>query len=221
MEKYGQFAGVDKEFAGWDASEIAVLPVPYDRTSTWIKGADKGPLRLFEASCALEWYDMETDTEVYRRGIYSCPPLVTDASAEQMVKEVEGKVGGLLSAGKFVVTVGGEHSVSIGAVRAHNSMYGNMSVLHLDAHSDLRDEYNGTSYNHACVVSRIREINPVVQAGVRSMCAEEKERVEPGNIFYARDIVDNDAWMDQVAGRLTGHVYVTIDLDVFDPGIRY
>ena len=219
MEQYNVFADLDEAFRVRDRSKIAVLPVPYDKTSTWIKGADKGPLAIIEASGAVELYDIETDSEVYKRGIYTCDPIVTDSPPGEMVSQVEEKVARLLEDDKFVVTLGGEHSVSAGPVKAHSAKYEDFSVLQLDAHADLREEYEGSRYNHACIMARVRELCPVVQVGVRSMCAEEKGDLDPKSMFFAKDIIGRDDWIDKVVDRLSPNVYVTIDLDVFDPSI--
>lgn len=219
MKKTKGFAGLPDRYKGKQSSKIAVLPVPYDGTSTWIKGADKGPLAIVEASCAVELYDIETGLEAYKQGIYTCPTLKLDAAPEKMVKQVEKAVSGLIEDGKFVVMLGGEHSITTGAVRAHKAAYKDLSVLQLDAHSDLREEYEGSPYNHACVMARVKEICPIVQAGIRSMCVEEKDSYDPRSMFFAEDIVQGYDWMERVINRLSKDVYVTIDLDVFDPSI--
>ncbi|MFC1548322.1 agmatinase [Candidatus Omnitrophota bacterium] len=219
MKKYTRFTGSEGASEDFKTSEIAILPVSYDKTTTWVKGADKGPFALLGASPQLELYDIDTDSEVYTHGIYTCEPVSPNVPPEEMVREVEGKVAELLTADKFVVTIGGEHSVSIGAVRAHASKHNGLSVLHLDAHADLRDEYEGSPYNHACTAARVLETCPVVEVGVRSMSTEEKGKLAPENMFFAKDIVNRVGWVDKVIDRLSGDVYVTIDLDVFDPSI--
>ncbi|MDP8258137.1 MAG: agmatinase [Candidatus Aadella gelida] len=219
MREHCRFAEIDDSFAEWNVAKIAILPVPYDMTSTWIKGADKGPFAIFEASQALELYDIETDSEVYKNGIYTCPPLDVDPVPEKMVKEVENKVQELLASEKFTILVGGEHSVSIGSVKAHILKHGDISVLQLDAHSDLRDEYKSSRYNHACTGARIKEMCSLIQVGVRSLDACEKSSIIPENMFYAKDIIAKDDLGKDVLKRLSDKVYVTIDLDVFDPSI--
>ncbi|MBD3426609.1 MAG: agmatinase [Candidatus Omnitrophica bacterium] len=220
MEEYTRFTGPDGASTDLDRSSIVILPVPYDRTSTWIKGADKGPFALLEASPELELYDIETDHEVYTRGIYTSAPLeVGQMEPERMCRVVENEVSSLLDGGKFVVTLGGEHSVSIGAVRAHASKEEPLSVLSLDAHADLRDEYHSSRFNHACVGARIKELAHLVEVGVRSMSREEKGVLPEGDIFFARDIASSGTWIDEVLSRLSDKVYVTIDLDVFDPAL--
>ena len=222
------FAGLDKQFTALDMARIVILPVAYDITSTWIKGADKGPFAIIDASYALEFYDIETDFEVYRLGIHTCETRVIKAPPEEMVRIVERDVANLISAGKFIVLLGGEHSVTIGAVKAFAAKTENFSVLQLDAHADLRDEYEGSKCNHACVAARIKEqVDSLTQVGVRSMSIEEKDAVVPEKMFYARDIAGRqeargerrEAWVNKVVDQLSDNVYVTMDLDVFDPSI--
>jgi len=219
MNNQGRFAEIDKSFTEWDRAKIAVLPVPYDKTSTWVKGADKGPFAILKASQALELYDIETNSEVYKQGIHTCPVLDINSPPEEMVKQVQEKVSNLLDSDKFTVVIGGEHSVSIGSIMSHLNKYKNISILQLDAHPDLRDEYKGSRYNHACVGMRIKEMCPIIQVGFRSMDIEEKGRNVSENMFSAEDIVKNDSWIENVLERLSDDVYVTIDLDVFDSSI--
>lgn len=197
---------------------IAVLPVPYDGTSTWIKGADRGPEALLEASYNLEFYDIETETEVYKRGIATLEPVTESSSPEAMADEVERRVGQILDDGKFPVVIGGEHSVSIGAFRAMARRHPGLSILQLDAHSDMRDEYEGSPCNHACVMARAKELTQqITQVGIRSSAREEQHNIDPERIFYAHRIADDTAWQQRVSDQLSDEVYITIDLDVFDP----
>ena len=138
MEKLN-YGGLEEEFTDYENAKIVVLPVPYDGTSTWLKGADKGPEAILEASANMELYDIETDSEVYTKGIATLDPVTENASPEAMSDAVEMKVDALLNDKKFPVILGGEHSVSIGAFRAFAKHYENYSVLQLDAHSDMRD----------------------------------------------------------------------------------
>ena len=209
-----------EDFSGWKDSEIVILPVPYDETSTWIKGADKGPFAVLEASQEIELYDVETCAEAYKHGIHTLPHMdVSGLTPEIMTNKVREKTLELIDAKKFVVTLGGEHSVSIGPAKAHNERFDNMCVLQLDAHADLRQEYKGSRYNHACVMARIKEICPVVQVGIRSMCVEETENLVTDDIFFAHDIIKSVDWIKRVVGKLGLNVYVSIDLDVFDSSI--
>lgn len=182
MEKLN-YGGLEEEFTDYENAKIVVLPVPYDGTSTWLKGADKGPEAILEASANMELYDIETDSEVYTKGIATLDPVTENASPEAMSDAVEMKVAALLNDKKFPVILGGEHSVSIGAFRAFAKHYENYSVLQLDAHSDMRDSYEGSDHNHACVMARAKEMATVAQVGIRSSCIEEKHNIEPDRIF--------------------------------------
>lgn len=212
---YGDLPG---QYSAKDKSRIVVIPVPYDKTSTWIKGSDKGPAAITEASANMELYDIETDSEVYREGIYTDKPVKED-SPEEMVKSVKKRVEGYIKDGKFVVVMGGEHSVSIGAIFAHAEHYRHICVLQLDAHTDLREEYDGSKYNHACVMARAREKCPIIQVGIRSMDISETKSIDKNRLFLAEELHDKRDWAEEVVSRLSPNVYITIDLDVFDHSI--
>lgn len=172
MEKQN-YGGLDNEFTSYKDAKIVVLPVPYDGTSTWLKGADKGPDAILEASANMELYDIETDSEVYTQGIATLDPVTESSSPEAMSDAVEMQVDTLLKDKKFPVLLGGEHSVSIGSIRAFAKHYEDFSVLQLDAHSDMRDSYEGSDHNHACIMARAKEMASVAQVGIRSSCIEE------------------------------------------------
>ncbi len=216
MEKLN-YGGLEQEFADYENANIVVLPVPYDGTSTWLKGADKGPVAILEASANMELYDIETDSEVYTKGIATLEPVTEAASPEAMADAVEMRVDAILNDKKFPVILGGEHSVSIGVFRAFAKHYENYSVLQLDAHSDMRDTYEGSGHNHACVMARAMEMATVAQVGIRSSCSEEKHNIDPDRIFYAHEIKESSNWMYDVSEKLHDDVYITIDLDVLDP----
>ena len=221
--KQKQFGGLPEEYTRFENAKVVILPVPFDATSTWIKGADKGPEALIEASANMEVYDIVTDSEVYKIGIHTADPVYERKSPDKMVKEVQATVLQLLKKKKFPVVVGGEHSVSIGAIKAFAEYYKDkdFTVLQFDAHADLRREYEGLANNHACVMARAAEVAPIVQIGIRSMSFEEREDVQAGRIFYADTLMDsnNKTWMYDFLNKLTKNVYITIDLDVFDPSI--
>jgi len=214
--KYGNWP---KNYTNLKSAKIVILPVPYDGTSTWIKGADRGPIAIFEASAKMELYDIETNSEVYRQGIFTLKPIGGKGLPEEIVKKVKSEIAKYINQGKFIVLIGGEHSVSIGSIQAQAQVHKGLSVLQLDAHSDLRDEFNGSKYNHACVMARIKEICPIVQVGIRSMDISEKNKFDQKRMFYAERIKDNKNWQDKAIAKLTDKVYLTIDLDVFDPAI--
>jgi agmatinase len=222
------FGGLLGEYSKLSQAGIVIIPVPYDRTSTWIKGADKGPAAIIEASANMELYDIETDSEVYRKGIFTVDALkVRDLLPEDMIEKVNEKVLQYIGKEKFIVVLGGEHSVSVGSIKAHIEKNKSLTVLQLDAHSDLRDQYEGSKYNHACVMARAREMCPIVQVGIRSMDSSEKELMDRANVFFAEDIYSGfpqsggprTDWIDEVVSKLTDRVYITFDLDAFDPSI--
>jgi agmatinase len=213
------FGALAEKYSALENAEVVIIPVPYDRTSTWLKGADKGPAAIIEASANMELYDIETDSEVYRKGIFTDSPINCDGPPEEMIDVVAAKAAHYIKKGKFIVVIGGEHSVSIGSITAYAKHYKELTILQLDAHADLRPEYNGSKYNHACVMARARELAAIVQVGIRSMDLSEKEFMKSENAFFAEDIYKDRHWAAEAISRLTEKVYITIDLDVLDPSI--
>ena len=213
------YAGIPNTFAQLDKAKIVLIPVPYDGTSTWGKGADKGPEAFLEASENMELYDIETDTEVYKKGVYLAPPISQSKSPEAMVNAVHKTVKEYIKRNKFVTIFGGEHSISIGAIRAFNECFDNLSVLHIDAHADLRESYEGTPFNHACAVHEASKTTNLVQVGIRSMDAIENTFMDREKTFFAHEMVNDGYWVDNVIELLTENVFITFDLDAFDPSI--
>lgn len=213
------FLDMDDEFLQLESAAYVLLSVPYDGTSTFVKGADKGPQAILDASDSLELYDIQYDIDVSKAGVYTDHHEYNLSTPEAMVKSVYGRVSHFLDMGKRVAMVGGEHSVSVGAIRAMSERFPDLTVLQIDAHADLRDEYHGSPYNHACVMRRAQECARVVQVGIRSVCEEEQCNIVPENIFYAHNIVGRTGWEDEVVERLTGNVYISFDLDGLDPSI--
>jgi len=215
----GAFGAVPEEFCRYETASIAILPVPYDGTSTWMRGSSRGPQALIDASANLELYDIETDSEVFKHGIITLDPVSCPDDPEAMVTVVYERARRILEDGKFIVGIGGEHSISVGLVRATAEKFRNVSVLQFDAHSDTRNEYEDSPYNHACVMSRIGEICPYVQAGIRSMDSSELKRLNRDRTFFAHEIIKRSDVTCKMLKALTRNVYITIDLDVFDPSI--
>lgn len=213
------FGDFPMEYKSRATSKVALLPIAYDGTSTWKKGADKGPEAILEASQALEWYDGETDSEPFRIGIYTHDIIKEFYSPSQMVKFVQKKVSSIFAKNKFYVGVGGEHSVSIGAIYAVAEMFNNLTVVQIDAHGDLRDKYHGSKYNHACVMARAKEVANIVQIGIRSFDKCELQKMNPKTTFFAEDIYNNTNWIETAIDACTDNVFLTIDLDGFDPSI--
>jgi len=215
----GAFGALEPEYAQYPPSRIAILPIPYDGTVTWQKGTAQGPEALLAASTNMELYDIETDYEVFRQGITTLQPLECPQKPEDLVLKSTQKTSQLLTDGKFVVGIGGEHTISVGLVQAHAHHFPNLSVLQLDAHSDLRDEYEHSRYNHACVMARIREICPIMQVGIRSMDVSELPYLDKKRVVFAHEFHNSPEIYKKITNNLTDNVYLTIDLDVFDPAV--
>lgn len=211
--------GGEEVLYSYDESGIIIIPVPYDATSTYIRGADKGPAAVLEASPALEFYDIETGGEAHKAGIFTMEPVVTGPDPEEVTTAVYKTVSKLFAEDRFPVVIGGNHTVSIGAFRAAAEAFGSLTILQLDAHSDLRPLYEGSPLNHACVMARARECAPVVQVGIRSMAADELPFADKERIFYAHELWNNRALYSDALEQLSENVYITIDLDVFDPSV--
>lgn len=213
------FAGIDAEFAGYEDSSILLQPIPYDGTSTWGKGADRGFDHFLEAAENMEVYDIETDSEVFRKGVHILPVIDEKSSPESLYQVVLEKTTQLLQTEKFLTFFGGEHSISIGIIEAFRNKYPNLTVLQLDAHADLREEYNGSKYNHACAMHKACKTTNLVQVGIRSMDVCEKSFLKNENCFFAMDIAKGKEWEMSSIDRMTENVYVSIDLDVLNPAI--
>ncbi|HIC30880.1 MAG TPA: agmatinase [Flavobacteriaceae bacterium] len=213
------YAGIPEEFAKLEQAKVVLIPVPYDGTSTWQKGADKGPQAFLDASENMELYDIETDTEVYQQGVFLADAVTENSSPEAMVEAVHEATKRYIKKNKFVTIFGGEHSISIGTIRAFNEMYPNLTVLQLDAHADLRKEYEGSKCNHACAVYEASQTTNLIQIGIRSMDAIEKTVMDEEKTYFAHEMVEDSTWMDSAIDQMTDNVFITIDLDVFDPSI--
>lgn len=219
MKTNRTYAGIPEEYSRLEASKVVLIPVPYDGTSTWQKGADKGPDAFLEASENMELYDVETDSEVYKEGVYLADAITENSSPEIMINAVHQITKKYINKNKFVTLFGGEHSISIGSIRAFNECYSNLTVLHIDAHADLRKEYEGSSCNHACAVYEANQNTNLVQVGIRSMDVSETRVMNRDKVFFAHEMATNEYWMDDVVDLLTDTVFITFDLDALDPSI--
>ena len=217
------FGWLEPEFTDYDRAKAAVLPVPYDSTTTARAGAREGPQAIIDASADMELYDLAVDREPYRAGIHTLPELAVHAgSPAAMVDRVRQVAGELIDDGKLVVTLGGEHSITIGTALAHAERFPALSVLYLDAHADFRAEYLDTPYNHACALRRIAERGvPAVHVGMRSADVDELRALREMDIpsFPAHAFRRPIDVADEIIAGLRDDVYVSIDLDVFDSGI--
>lgn len=211
------YAGIPDKYARLDQAQVVLIPVPYDGTSTWQKGADKGPEAFLDASENMELFDIETRSEVYKKGVYLAPPVSEKSSPEKMVEAVYKTTRNYLQQDKFVTLVGGEHSISIGSIRAFNENFPDLTVVQLDAHADLRPEYEGSACNHACALYQASKTTNLIQVGIRSMDSKELEHMDENRVYFAHELYEQ--WMDDAIGQMTPNVFITIDLDAFDPSI--
>ncbi len=210
------FGDIPEAYGGEDAA-VVLQSIPYDGTSTWGKGANKGFEAFIEASRNMELYDIPTASEPYLKGIQTLRPALDFSSPEYMVDAVEQYTSSLLQKGQLITTFGGEHSITIGLLRAFRQKYGSLSVLQLDAHADLRAEYQGTTFNHACALHESSLKDNLVQVGIRSMDKSEMQFVNNEKIYYAHNLKQD--WAQEAISQLEDPVYITLDLDVFDPAI--
>lgn len=219
MNNFKTYAGIPEKYAKLDRSEIVLIPVPYDGTSSWQKGADKGFEAFLEATENMELYDIETNSEVYKKGVFIAEIIQEDTSPEAMVEQVYKNVKRYIQKNKFVTIFGGEHSISIGTIRAFKDSFKNLTVLHLDAHADLRDTYEGTTCNHACAVYEASKTTNLIQVGIRSMDISERHNMNTDKVFFAERMMLDDSWQDRAIELMTDQVFITFDVDVFDHSI--
>jgi len=217
----GAFLGLEPQEAAWESARVAVLPVPYDGTSTYQKGADQGPRALLAASAQVEFYDMQCHTEVHGVGICTLGELPVTAEVDpcRMADMVHEATAGLIAAQRFPVILGGEHSVSIGAIRAAQAAWEELTVVQVDAHADTREEYHHSPCNHACVMARAREGGPIVQVGIRSLDASELSAIDAARLHAAHRVHRDPHWLEKVRPQLTRRTWLTIDLDGLDSSI--
>lgn len=213
------FCNLDNKYSNYNDAEIVIIPIPFDATSTWIKGARYGPDAILSSSKHIELYDLETDTEVYKNGIYTDSAIVENSNIQLLVQKIEERILLHLKNKKFTIIVGGNHTVSIGAFKAFSKIYDELTIIQLDAHADLRDIYHGSKLNHACVMARAKELCSIVQVGIRSISKIETKKYDVDRTFFAHDIKETRHWYAEVSKKIEGKIYITIDVDVFDPSI--
>jgi len=216
------FGGLLGEQSRWEDSQVVFIPVLYDLTSTYLPGSRRGPLAILEASTHMELFDEEFGIDTSHVGFHTLEPLEAVASGpEAMVRQIQAYAQKVIRAKKFPVLIGGEHTVSLGMARAIKEKYPDVSFLQLDAHADLRNSFEGTSWSHACVGRRLMELGPLVQVGIRSLSQEENSLLKKGGVtsFFWHRLPDFPDWVERVCRALSPEVYVTIDLDVLDPAV--
>lgn len=217
-----RFCDIEDKYSSWKKARIVILPVSYDLTTSYKPGASIGPKAIIDASTHMEIYDDETGKEIYKLGIYTAEEIKPiKPEPEEIIKSVEKEIGAILKAGKFPVVLGGEHSITLGPVRAFKKKFKDFSVLQLDAHRDLRDSFQGSSYSHACIAKRIIELTSLTQVGIRSMSKDEAgKKYKNLKTFFMKDIIKSKDWIGRTIDSLdSDNVYVSIDMDAFDPSI--
>ena len=227
---------IPKQFIGSEAqttyeqAEVVILPIPYERTTTYRQGCQDGPEAIITASDQLEAYDIELEREIcHSQGIYTTEAiadtrLIPDLIPEVMLEQVTNKVSELIHDGKFTIALGGEHSITAAVVKAYQqALDRSFTVVQIDAHGDLRHSYEGSIYNHACVMRRILDLGlPTLGIGIRSICLEEAQLIKQQKIpvIWAREIAGDSNWIDRAIAKIaTEKVFITIDLDGLDPSL--
>lgn len=225
-DKYN-FLGLEREHSNYKDSQIVILSAPLEKTVTYGKGTSKGPKEILRSSHYVEFYDEEQSRELcFEKGICALEPMKFEKnSVEKSIAKIYKEIVKHLENEKFVVTLGGEHTLSYASIKAHTEKFDNLSILQFDAHSDLRDSYNGNKFSHACVMARVAEFNKnIIQVGIRAQDKEEAVFRKGTSIktFYAREIkmgMYGHNWQELVARNLSDNVYITFDLDAFDPSL--
>jgi agmatinase len=210
------YAGIPEKYAKLDTSKVVLIPVPFDGTINWQKGAVNGPKAFLDASENMELYDIETDSEVYKNGIFLADDVIETVSAEKMVRSVHATTKEYIRKNKFVTLVGGEHSISIGSIRAFNECFDNLTVVHVGAHANVRTEFEGTQYHNACALSDASQSTNLIQIGIRSMDTIEKTIVDEDKTFYAHEMVTDDYWMENAIDLMTNNVFLSFNLNALD-----
>jgi agmatinase len=218
----GEFGGTTPTTTDFDRARVVILPLPLDRTTSYVAGTRNGPHEILVASSHMELWDEETETDVHSIGIFTLPEMEFPfGTIDEVVREIRRVAGEIVGRGKFPVVIGGEHSITPPIVAALAERDPGLSVLQIDAHADLRDHYMGTPHNHACAMRRVLEYAPATQVGIRSLSPEEAAAIPslPTRVFYDFNMRNDARWMDRVVESLSDTVYVTIDVDGFDPAI--
>lgn len=220
MTKKNQiFAGIEGKHNAFENANILLQSIPYDGTSTWGKGADQGFEAFLDAAENMEIYDIETNSEVYKKGVHILDPILEKSTPEAVFESVYQNTQKLLQTNKFLTFFGGEHSISIGVIKAFYEAHPDITILQLDAHTDLRPQYHGSPYNHACALYDASRNTNLIQVGIRSMDTSELKYLDKDKCYFAEDMYGQTNWMNDSIEKMTDKVYITLDLDVFDPSI--
>jgi agmatinase len=218
----GEFGGTTPTTTDFEKARVVILPIPIDRTTSYVPGTRNGPHEILVASSHMELWDEETQTDVHSIGIFTLPEMeLPFGSMDEVVREIRRVAAEIVNRGKFPLILGGEHSITPAVVAAAAARHPGLSVLQIDAHADLRDSFMGTPHSHACAMRRTLDYARATQVGIRSLSAEEAAAIPtlPTSIFYDYNMRQNADWIDRVVETLSETVYITIDVDAFDPGI--
>ena len=221
-KKYQHFLG---ESPSYKESKFVVLPVPLEHTVSYGKGTSMGPSKILEASVELETYDIETKKEAIKDGVYTVEPVELNTNLDSFMNDLEKRVSSILDDSKIPIILGGEHSISAPIVKSFKNKYNDLSILHFDAHLDLRKKYEGTKYSHASVMRRILDelgVDKIVSLGIRSVSPEENKFINDTDkvkVFYAEDVLNNSFNPEELIKLLSQNVYISFDVDVFDPAV--
>jgi agmatinase len=218
----GEFGGTTPTTTTFEKARVVILPMPLDRTTSYVPGTRNGPHEILVASSHMELWDEETQTDVHSIGIYTLPEMEFPfATMDEVVQQIRRVASELVNRGKFPMILGGEHSITPPVVAALAAKYPGLSVLQLDAHADLRQSFMGTPHNHACAMRRTLEFARTTQVAIRSLSPEEAAAIPTlsTEIFYDFKMRQNVDWIDRVVDSLSETVYITIDVDAFDPAI--
>ncbi|MCD6161402.1 MAG: agmatinase [candidate division Zixibacteria bacterium] len=214
------FLALPDELSEYKQAKSVILPIPYDLTLSYESGARYGPQAIINASRQLETYDEELDCNPSEIGIATMPEIEQVVSGPAEMQEIiYSACNSLLKDNKFVLSLGGEHSITAALVKAHKEKYADLSVIQIDAHTDLRDSYQGSKYSHACVMSRVAEIAPFISIGVRSFSGAENEKKYKANLIKPSQVKNNPDYFKKIIAELSENVYISVDLDGFDPSI--
>ncbi|MCB9853845.1 MAG: agmatinase [Phycisphaerales bacterium] len=219
--RYDNFLGLEPRYSDYKKSKYALLPIPYDATTSFQGGTRNGPRAILTASQQVELFDEEFGREFHQIGIHTLDSLAANASGpEAMHGDIFNAAKRAVRDGKFLIGLGGEHSVTSALIKAVKTRHKQLSVLQIDAHADLRDQYEGTPYSHASVMRRVLEMGvSIVPVGIRNYSLDEHKFMKKHGFspISARETRENPQWIEQAVSSLTDNVYVTIDIDGFDP----
>jgi|LQYC01.1.fsa_nt_gi agmatinase len=213
------FGDTPEEFSGYDQAQAVILPIPYEQTTSFLKGTAQGPHAILNAASQIELFDEKLKTEPFRIGIHVLPFMAISPDLEKFLSHVETEVFFHLKQNKLVIMLGGEHTLTIGGVKAAKKLFPNVGVVQIDAHADLRDSYQNNPFSHACAMRRILDYAPLFQIGIRSLSKEEFNLIQERKIttLFSHELSDQN--LDSFVAKLPEDIYLTIDLDGFDPAV--